>query len=155
MLALSSQVWMSYSSELERIAKMAVLIATAWLCACTEQIDEQYATLAKAQVLQEKGWLPNWLPQDSQLLRVQYNLDSNRVFIRLQTQQGTDWLPKPCYASTHIDHLPNQLPSWWPSNGLRYASLQRHYQVYLCKEQGLWWVAAPEHGQFVLMWYQG
>ncbi|WP_462151791.1 hypothetical protein [Pseudoalteromonas xiamenensis] len=127
-------------------------LALLGMSGCSEQIDKHYSTLQDAAVLKDKGWLPDWLPKDAEDIKLQYDLDSNQLFIRLQTQLAHEWFPPHCYRSEFIDQLPQTLPSWWPVNAKQYSQMKRNYRVYLCKDQGLWWIAEPEHSPFVLIW---
>ncbi|CCQ12539.1 hypothetical protein PALB_34780 [Pseudoalteromonas luteoviolacea B = ATCC 29581] len=125
-----------------------------FLNGCGERVDKQYDRLEQAYDLTEKGWLPTWLPKDTFDLKVHYELDSNQVFLRLRTRENLEWMPKECLLSEFIDQLPASLPSWWPLNANRFSSLKKHYQIYLCKDEGLWWIAQPEQASFVLIWHQ-
>lgn len=112
----------------------------------------EFETLKAAQSNLSHAQLPDWLPMDATYIKLQTDPHKDNVFVRFKTKQTQSWLPMTCYKSNFIDQLPKELPSWWPSNATQYRQINAFYKLYLCKDQSLWWVAIPNHAEFVLMW---
>lgn len=139
----------TYFPILSSILALCCAIA---LSACRPQNDLTFDTLKAAKAELEVNQLPNWLPNDASFIKVQFNPHDKNQFLRFKTTLSDSWLPNTCYQSNFINQLPNELPIWWPTNATEYRQIDTLYQLYLCKDQDLWWVAIPRRPEFVLMW---
>lgn len=65
---------------------LPVLIAIAALCGCVEQSHRRYASRADAVAAGElaRGWLPDWVPEAAFDIRLQGDLDTNRIWLRFE-----------------------------------------------------------------------
>jgi hypothetical protein len=128
------------------------LIFTLTLSACSPSYDVEFETLASARAGLDATEFPVWLPADATHIKVKVEKPGTNLFVRFKTKRTDSWLPSNCYRSDFINQLPDEFPSWWPSNATQYRQVDAHYQLYLCKDQNLWWVAVPKQPEFILMW---
>lgn len=71
---------------------LPVLIVLAALCGCVEQPHRQYASRADAVETGElaRGWLPVWVPESATDIRLQGDLDTNRIRLSFELPPS-DW----------------------------------------------------------------
>lgn len=106
--------------------KTKILVITILTCfcvpSCSERRDAQYATGSEAINSEEarRGWVPKWLPIESQEVKLRYDLDTNEIWIRfVLTKQNRSVFVGQLKAISDNEILrinfqrPRGTP-WWP-----------------------------------------
>ncbi len=111
----------------------AVLICCLFL-SCAETRSAQYATGAEALASEEAqhGWIPKWLPSGSQDVRLQYNLDTNEIWLRFALRQPQrSGLSRGLKTVSDDDVKRIPFPrargaAWWPDGLARQQAANNH-----------------------------
>ncbi|MFC3814937.1 hypothetical protein [Lysobacter sp. GCM10012299] len=132
-----------------------VSVVCVWLTACAlETLDTHFSTAKEAidAGMVEKGWIPNWIPQDATDLREVHNLDSNVSELSFAMPSGSQvHLSSDCKPVPYVDTVPARIGrDWWPSED----ALDGSYVFFRCQADHTEYrfVAISKSGANVLHW---
>ncbi|HEY5803052.1 MAG TPA: hypothetical protein VIT90_05095 [Lysobacter sp.] len=125
-------------SRLRSIADLMRLILVPLLCLSVaarawETLDTSFSTAKEAvdAGMVEKGWIPDWLPQDATGLREVHDVDSNASELSFASPTFSQiHLPSDCRPIAYKDTVPARIGrDWWPAEDV----LGRSYTFFRCQ----------------------
>jgi len=114
-----------------------LLVLSTMTVACSESMEESYATLAEAQAAGaiERGWLPTWLPASSTAIHEMHDLDSNISALSLKFSGSEGWKPPAsCRHVSPTDVPPQRMSRNWPTDVPTGGLVTHRHRYYVCEE---------------------
>jgi hypothetical protein len=107
---------------MRKIYFITAISAFCFLVACGERRSALFATGEEALRSEEarSGWVPNWLPVESQEVRLQYDQDTNEVWIRFVLKKSNrinfekSLKPLSDLVINNINFPRARGAKWWP-----------------------------------------
>ena len=102
------------------LTAISSLLFALGLCACSETQDNTYPSFAAAidAGAVSRGWVPEWLPQNTGKIFEVHNLDTNHFMVHfLFTQHTNPSLPTSCKSVAPTTPPPPPFSrKWWPAD---------------------------------------